>query len=130
MKIDFKNIEEKIVPNFKGGEGRYIMKQFADEKVKIMYGKLEPGCSIGLHRHELNCEIMYILSGQATYVYEGQEEIVNPGEVHYNPMDKEHTLMNKGLPSLREGVGVGLIFSAFFWVLEHRDRARGLCGSC
>ena len=75
MKIDFKNIEEKIVPNFKGGEGRYIMKQFADEKVKIMYGKLEPGCSIGLHRHELNCEIMYILSGQATYVYEGQEEI-------------------------------------------------------
>ena len=43
MKIDFKNIEEKIVPNFKGGEGRYIMKQFADEKVKIMYVKLEPG---------------------------------------------------------------------------------------
>ena len=88
MKIDFKNIEEKIVPNFKGGEGRYIMKQFADEKVKIMYG------------HELNCEIMYILSGQATYVYEGQEEIVNPGEVHYNPMDKEHTLLNKGKEDL------------------------------
>lgn len=100
MKIDFKNIEEKIVPNFKGGEGRYIMKQFADEKVKIMYGKLEPGCSIGLHQHELNCEIMYILSGQATYVYEGQEEIVNPGEVHYNPMDKEHTLLNKGKEDL------------------------------
>ena len=72
MKIDFKNIEEKIVPNFKGGEGRYIMKQFA----------------------------MYILSGQATYVYEGQEEIVNPGEVHYNPMDKEHTLLNKGKEDL------------------------------
>ena len=39
---------------------------------------------------------MYILSGVATYVYEGEEEIVMPGEVHYNPMGRQHTLMNKG----------------------------------
>ena len=95
MKIDFDKIEEKVVPNFKGGEGQYIMKQFADNKVKIMYGKLEPGCSIGLHTHEMNCEIMYILSGVATFIYEGEEEIVLPGQVHYNPMDKQHTLINK-----------------------------------
>lgn len=100
MKIDFNKIEKTIVPNFKGGEGRYIMKQFADDKVKIMLGKLEPGCSIGLHTHEMNCEIMYILSGQASYVYEGQEEIVNPGEVHYNPMNKQHTLLNRGSEDL------------------------------
>jgi len=100
MKIDFKQIEETIVPNFKGGEGRYIMRQFADDKCKIMYGKLEPGSSIGLHRHELNCEIMYILSGQATYIYEGEVEVVNPGEAHYNPMGKEHTLMNNGTEDL------------------------------
>ena len=90
MKIDFKQIEETIVPNFKGGEGRYIMKHYTDDKVKIMYGRLEPGCS----------EIMYILSGVATYVYEGQEEVVLPGEVHYNPMGKQHTLMNKGSEDL------------------------------
>jgi len=95
MKIDFNKIEETVVPNFKGGEGHYIMKQFADDKVKIMFGKLEPGCSIGLHTHELNCEIMYILSGVATYIYEGEEEILLPGQVHYNPMNKQHTLINK-----------------------------------
>ena len=100
MKIDFKQLQETIVPNFKGGEGRYIMRQFADEKCKIMLGRLEPGCSIGLHRHTLNCEIMYILSGQATYICEGEKEVVNPGEVHYNPMDKEHTLMNCGQEDL------------------------------
>ena len=61
-----------------------------------MLGKLEPGCSIGLHTHEANSEVMYILSGVATYVYEGEEEIVMPGEVHYNPMGRQHTLMNKG----------------------------------
>ena len=100
MKIDFSKIEEKVIPNFKGGEGQYIMRQFADEKCKIMYGKLEPGSSIGLHRHEGNCEVMYILSGLATFVYEGQEETVKPGEVHYNPMGKEHTLMNNGKEDL------------------------------
>ena len=100
MKIDFKQIAETIVPNFKGGEGRYIMKHYTDDKVKIMYGRLEPGCSIGLHTHEGNSEIMYILSGVATYIYEGDEEVVLPGEVHYNPMGKHHTLMNKGSEDL------------------------------
>ena len=75
MKIDFKKIEETIVPNFKGGEGRYIMKHYTDDKVKIMFGRLEPGCSIGLHTHEMNSEIMYILSGVATYIYENEEEV-------------------------------------------------------
>lgn len=100
MKIDFRQIAETIVPNFKGGEGRYIMKHYTDDKVKIMYGRLEPGCSIGLHTHEGNSEIMYILSGVATYIYEGEEEVVLPGEVHYNPMGKQHTLMNKGTDDL------------------------------
>lgn len=100
MKIDFKKIEETIVPNFKGGEGRYIMKHYTDDKVKIMFGRLEPGCSIGLHTHEMNSEIMYILSGVATYIYENEEEVVHPGEVHYNPMGKQHTLKNNGSEDL------------------------------
>lgn len=100
MKIDFKKIEETIIPNFKDGEGRYIMKHYTDDKCKIMFGKLEPGSSIGLHRHELNSEVMYILSGQATFIYEGEEEIVNPGEVHYNPIGKQHTLQNRGTEDL------------------------------
>ncbi len=100
MKIDFKDIEETIVPNFKGGEGRYIMRHYTDDKVKIMFGRLEPGCSIGLHRHEGNSEIMYILSGVATYIYEGEEEVVMPGQVHYNPQGRQHTLINRGTEDL------------------------------
>ena len=96
MKINFKNLEETILPQFKCGEGCYIKKHYSDDKVQIMLGRLDPGNSIGLHRHELNSEVMYMISGTATYVYEGEEEIVLPGEVHYCPMGKEHTLMNKG----------------------------------
>ena len=100
MKIDFKEIAETIVPNFKGGEGRYIMRHYTDDKVKIMLGRLEPGCSIGLHRHEMNSELMYILSGVATYIYEGEEEVVTPGQVHYNPLGRQHTLINRGTDDL------------------------------
>lgn len=100
MKIDFNKIAEGIVPNFKGGEGMYIRKLYSDGKVKIMLGKLHPGHSIGLHRHEEDCEVMYILSGVATYIYEGEEEVVMPGEVHYCPLGKEHTLINKGTDDL------------------------------
>ncbi len=100
MKIDFNRIVETNIPNFKGGDGHYILKQFADEKTKIMMGRLQPGCSIGLHRHEGNCEVIYVLSGEGTCLYEGEVETLKPGDVHYCPIDKEHSLMNKGTEDL------------------------------
>lgn len=100
MKIDFNKIAEGIVPNFKGGEGMYIRRLYSDGKVKIMMGKLRPGHSIGLHRHEGSSEVFYILSGEGTCLYEGEQEILRPGDVHYCPMGKEHTLMNKGSEDL------------------------------
>ena len=100
MVIDFEKIAEAHLEGFKGGKGKLDTRNFVDDKVKIMFGRLEPGCSIGLHRHDQNSEIMYILSGVATYVFEGEEETVLPGQVHYNPMGKEHTLMNKGTEDL------------------------------
>ena len=53
MKIDFKKLEETILPQFKGGEGCYVKKTYADDKVQIMLGRLDPGNSIGIHCHEL-----------------------------------------------------------------------------
>ena len=51
MIIDFKNMEEQILPNFKGGEKSYAVKKFTDDRNMIMYGRLESGASIGLHTH-------------------------------------------------------------------------------
>ena len=95
MKIDFNDIAETILPHFKGGEGQYIMKHYTDQNVKIMLGRLQPGSSIGLHTHEQNSEIIYILTGVATFICEGLEETLIPGQVHYNPMGKQHTLINR-----------------------------------
>ena len=56
MIINFEKIEETRIPQFKGGTGDTISKMRVDELGKIMYGKLEPGSSIGFHPHETNCQ--------------------------------------------------------------------------
>ena len=79
MIIDFKHMEEQILPNFKGGEKAYAVKKFTDGRNMIMHGRLESGASIGLHTHEGNCEMFYIIEG---------------GVCHYCPKGHTHSLIN------------------------------------
>lgn len=96
MKIDFGGMEEKRLSAFKGGKGDTIARMHVDEMGKIMYGRLEPGSSIGFHKHETNSEIIYILSGRADILYdEGTEEIA-AGQCHYCPKGHSHSMRNHG----------------------------------
>jgi quercetin dioxygenase-like cupin family protein len=99
MKINFGEIETQKLPGFKGGEGEFIVKMFTDG-AKIMRGTLEPGSTIGYHKHEGNCEIIYILSGDGKCLYEGGEEVLNAGDAHYCPDGKSHSLINNGVENL------------------------------
>ena len=98
--IDFVKMEEKLIPNFKGGEGTFAVKMFTDESNKILHGRLVPGASIGVHSHDTSSEIIYILSGVATAILEGKEEILTPGQCHYCPKGGTPTMMNKGTEDL------------------------------
>lgn len=60
MNLNYNEIKFEEFPNFKGGEKILFAKMFHDEKNRIIYGKLEPGASIGVHTHETNSEIIYI----------------------------------------------------------------------
>ena len=100
MKIDFNLIEEVANPQFKGGEGDTMFRTFNDGMNKIMLGRLEPGCSIGYHRHETNSEIIFVLSGEARCRYDDGEpgvrvdEKLVPGQCHYCPKGHAHALVN------------------------------------
>lgn len=94
MIIDLKNIEEKNVDGFKGGKGPFITRFFDDGKVKIMHNVLPAGSKIGLHTHEGNCEVMYILKGAITFKYDGKTETAFAGEVHYCPCCHTHSAEN------------------------------------
>lgn len=96
MKIEFDKMEETKIPKFKGGEGEIIAKMYVDNLGKIMHGRLEPGSSIGMHSHETNSEIIYILEGKGKVLYDDTEESLSIGECHYCPKGHAHSLMNDG----------------------------------
>lgn len=94
MIIDFEQIEPASINGFKGGKGELIVRNYADTDCKIMRHRLTPGASSGLHTHENNCEIVYILRGTATFHYGGKTETVTAGQVHYCPKRHSHYMEN------------------------------------
>ncbi len=96
MIIDFNDIEEKVVPHFKGGEKEYCVRTHLDSENRIMRGVLHPGASIGYHKHEQNSEIIYIISGKGHVLYDDGEEDVEAGQITYCPMGHSHSLINNG----------------------------------
>ena len=100
MIINFNDIEETRIPKFKNGEGDTIARMRVDELGKIMYGRLEPGSSIGLHKHETNSEIIYILSGTADFIYDDGTEKTEAGGCHYCPKGHSHSMINNGKEDL------------------------------
>jgi len=96
MLIDFDQIEESIIHNYRGGEKDTITKIFTDKYIKVMLGKLEPGASIGRHLHENNSEIVYILRGYGIEIIDDMQEKLNTGMCHYCPKGSTHSLVNNG----------------------------------
>lgn len=94
MIIDFNDIAEQQIDGFKGGKGLLRMHAFADDKCKVMLHKLAPGASTGLHVHDGNCEVVYVLRGELTFHYDEQVEVCRTGQVHYCPMGHAHYMEN------------------------------------
>ena len=94
MIIDFKNIEKSVLPNFKGGEGAMIANMHTDGAGKILLGRLEPGSTIGYHKHENNSEYIYLLSGCAEFIYDDTTETTVAGGCHFCPEGHSHSMMN------------------------------------
>lgn len=94
MLIDFKNITETVIPNFKGGEKETAAKMFFDGAVRIMRGRLIPGASIGLHTHETNSEVLLITGGNGKVLYAGEYIKLTEGDCHYCAKGCTHSLIN------------------------------------
>jgi quercetin dioxygenase-like cupin family protein len=98
--IDFSAIEETKMLGMKGGAGPVSTWIDNDGMVKIMKSVLPRGSSIGYHKHETNCEVVYVISGVASCTLDGVEETVQAGEVHYCPRGHSHGVVNKGQADL------------------------------
>lgn len=96
MVINFEQIEEVKLQNFKGGEKLFFAKRFPVDGNIVMYDRLKPGASIGMHTHENDCEFIYILEGDGNVLYDDKSEDVHIGECHYCPQGHAHSLRNNG----------------------------------
>ena len=71
MLIDFNAMEEKIIPNMRGGEKEAGMRAYDDGLCKIMQGRLIPGatviCAVG---QRSNRDDVLLLRGCAPWVRE------------------------------------------------------------
>ena len=96
MILDFEQMEPKVLEHFYGGEQALHARMFIDENNRILRGRLEPGASIGMHTHDAGSEIIYVLSGRGTVLYDEGNEAVRAGQCHYCPKGHSHSLVNDG----------------------------------
>ena len=75
MKIVFDSLEEQRMEGFKGGKGIFKPRMHVGNYNKIMKASLEPGGSIGMHVHESNSEIIFVISGKGTVEYDDTSSI-------------------------------------------------------
>lgn len=95
MILDFGTIEEQVIPNFKGGEKAFHTRMYTDGSCKIMRASLEPGATIGVHTHETNSEIIFMLKGTGVVLYDDGRETLSAGCCHYCPKGHSHSLRNE-----------------------------------
>ena len=100
MLVDFAKIDETVITNFYDGSNDTIAKMFSDDLNRIIYGRLEPGSSIGYHHHENGSEIIYILSGMGKVLYDDEKENIAAGMCHYCPKGHSHSLINESTSDL------------------------------
>ena len=102
MVIDFDKIAEESIMNFKGGHGELLTRNYVDGKCKIMMSCLRPGASSGLHMHEGNCEIVYVIFPDMVLSTSRRTVPVARFIKKQNPGTKLIQLMHPGRTGLRE----------------------------
>ncbi|SNT07338.1 Cupin domain-containing protein [Anaerovirgula multivorans] len=83
-----KEIEVMPLENVMGGKGIVMMQRLLDAP-KEMLGKgrayvkhtLNPGVSIGIHKHEKEMESMFIVSGKAIHRINGETQSLEAGDM-------------------------------------------------
>ena len=97
MILDFENIAPVSVEHFKGGEGTLTLRKFDDPAMgAVVRLTLPPHTSIGLHTHEGNCEVVYVLTGEGECLYDEGCYPIRSGMVVYCPEHHSHAIRNTG----------------------------------
>ncbi len=96
------SMEREVRSEMRGGRGEVTIEHLfkADELSgqSRLVGRivLNPGCSIGLHEHDNEEEIYYLLKGRAQIVDSGVTETLEPGDAVLTGGGASHSIENVG----------------------------------
>ena len=91
-------IEKKV--NMRGGKGEIeivhlLEKDMLKGKSRLFAKiKVPPHSSIGLHKHENEFEIFYVLSGEGVFYDNGEKVPVQAGDVCFTDSGESHSIEN------------------------------------
>lgn len=88
------------VKNLKGGDGTVLLRHILDKEQ--MDGKanmcavvtLKKGCGLGVHSHNPDAEIYYVLDGRLTVTDNGETKYLEAGDVMYTAHGDSHSARN------------------------------------
>ena len=92
--------------NFKGGEGNVTSFHFMTEQEVLGAGRvfakfsIQPGCSVGYHKHDGDSEVYYILKGKGLISDDGTDVVVEAGDAQFCPDGHCHSIKNIGEDTL------------------------------
>ncbi len=96
------DIRVRNVEHAQGGDGSVIFYDWLLPEDAPGHGRvisklvIPPNCSIGYHQHEGEFEAFYVLEGEATVNDNGQEIILQPGDMHMCVNGDSHGTRNNG----------------------------------
>lgn len=108
-------LRKDVVVNLMQGEGEINRTHLFEVEDFCGHGRLfakhtiEPGNSIGFHKHEGEQEAYYILKGQALYSDNGNEMTIKEGDFTLCKSGEGHSIKNIGSEDLEF---IGLIMKA------------------
>lgn len=93
------NIEGIYGEKSHGGEGKYFVRtlltdEFDSSMKYVRELTLEPGSSIGMHKHENDEEIYYVISGSGIMIVDDEENPVKEGDIVLTKSGSIHGLRN------------------------------------
>ena len=76
-------------------EGVELGQLVAGESVSLQYFHIEPGADVPEHSHPHE-QTGYVVEGTLTFVVDGEELLVGPGDAYDIPSDEPHAARNDG----------------------------------
>lgn len=90
--------KEKVeVANMRGGAGSVLIEKANELMVNCkMYARITilPNSSIGMHVHEEDEEMVYVISGEGLAYINDEYKVIKTGEHHYAKCGNKHSIIN------------------------------------